>query len=814
MSRSTETWFGQSVPRKEDLPLVTGTGRYVADIDLPGTVDVAFVRSPLAHARVVSIDVEAAQSLPGVLAIYTAADIEGRVGPFTRFVDQEHTPPGLAAAVDPDIFPCAIEVLVGDVARYVGQALVAVVATDRYVAEDACDLVDVVYEELPVVTDVERALEAGAVQVHPTVPGNVQADFEVVAGDPDTALADAPHRRVFRVLTQRVTGHPMETRGVLATVDPVNGHLTVWSSTQVPYMVRTRIAEQLGLPEQEIRVVAPDVGGGFGPKVQVYPEEVLLAHLARELRVPVRWIEDRREHLMTTAHARDQLHFIDVAFDDDGHISAIDDSFLLDAGAYNPFSITCAYNTAAHIRGLFQVPHMRVRGRCVLTNKTFNVPYRGAGRPEGAFAMDRVVYEVARALGKDPLEVLRANLITPEQMPYSRGMPYRDGAEIVYDNGDFPAAFDELVERTGFTAHKARQREELAADDEASRLSRPRRGIGFATYVEGTGIGPFESGSVGLDSTGRVVVRAGSAPHGQSHDTVFSQIVADELGVRPEQVDFRAGDTSVLPYGVGTFASRSAVTAGSAVLRSARKLHLRMRELAGVVLGLDPEDLEVAEHEVRSIADPARRVGFAEVYRLAAPGPQARRPDHLEPGIVDSDFWVPPTVTFGFGLMAASVVVDPRTGFVELEKIWIIHDSGRIINPLVVEGQIQGGVVQGVGAALYEQIVHDPLGQPLTTTLMDYLLPTATEAPEIEQIHLQSVSARNPLGIKGVGEAGTIAPPAAVANAVVDAFAGDLDLDIFDLPLSPSKVFAAVFTARSHQEDPAPAVSAKERKAR
>lgn len=782
------SWFGQSVQRKEDIPLVTGVGRYVADIRVPGTLEVAFVRSPIAHGRICSVDTAAARQAEGVVAIFTAADIDGAVAPFTRFVDQEHTPPELQAAANPRILPCAIEVLAGDTVRYVGQAIAAVVATTRYLAEDAADLVDIDYEELPPVVDPEAAIEPGAPLLHEGIPRNTQASFQTHVGDVETACAAAAHTRTFRFRTQRQAASPMETRGILASYEDVTDEITVWTSTQVPYMVRTRIAEQLDLSEQQVRVIAPHVGGGFGPKVQVYPEEVLLPHLARALRRPVRWIEDRREHLLGTGQSRDQVHFIDVAFDTNGVITAIRDRFLLDCGAYNPFSITCAYNTAAHFRSLYKVPNFSVSGDCVLTNKTPNVPYRGAGRPEGAFAMDRVVHEVARALGLDTAAVIRRNLISPDQMPRPRGMPYRDGQEIIYDRGDFPAAFKQLLALANYQEHKQTQSE--------LRERGIRRGIGFGSYVEGTGIGPFESTLVRLDSRGRLVVAAGCTPHGQGHDTTISQIVADEFNVHPKDIIFRAGDTSLVPYGCGTFASRSAVTAGSSALRSAQRLRERIKDIASEMLEISSADLEVADGHVHVQGNANQRVDFRDIYASASPGPMARLPAGTDPGITESYYFVPPTVTFGYGLMAAIVDVDVETGFIDLQRLIIVHDCGRIINPTVVEGQIQGGVAQGVGAALYEDVVYDGNGQPLSTTFMDYLLPTSAETPEIVQTHVETRSDRNPLGVKGVGEAGTIPTPGAITNAVIDAV-GPLQIDISELPLSPAAVIDAIDHARA-----------------
>lgn len=776
-SGSPPQLVGERVSRKEDHRLVTGSGVFVADLSLPSMLDVAFLRSSEAHALIRSVDVQSALDHSGVHHVVTADDLEDVVKPFSRFVDQEHTPPGLEAAIHPVVKACDMEVLASDRVRHVGQAVAAVVADDRYLAEDAVELIDVDYEALPVVLDPELAVAKGAPLLHSSVSDNVQASFTVDVGDVDKVLRDAPHTLSLKVRTPRQAGSPIETRGVVASYDEVSEELTVWSSTQTPYMVRTRIAEQLGMAEQQIRVIAPDVGGGFGPKAQVYPEEIVVAYLAIDLGRPIRWIEDRRENLVAMAQSRDQVHWVEVGFDDQGVISALSDRFLMDSGAYNPFSITCAYNTAAHLRSVFQVPHYRCHGQCVLTNKTPNVPYRGAGRPEAAFAMDRTINAVARYLDEDPADILRRNLIPADQMPYPRGMPYRDGVEIVYDCGDFPAAFEQVLELVDYRSHRSEQA--------MLREQNIWRGIGFGTYVEGTGIGPFESGLVRLDSQGRIVVNAGSAPHGQSHDTTLSQVVADQFQVDIGAIKFRAGDTSLLPYGVGTFASRSAVNAGSAVLVAAQTLKQKILGVAAEVLEVSSDDLDMDHGEVfvRGVAQ--SRLSFRDIYVAASPGPMARLPAGAEPGTSERHYFVPPTVTFGAGFQAAVVEVDIETGFVEIKQMVVVHDCGRLINPLIVEGQIDGGVVQGIGAALFEELVYDEIGQPQTTTLMDYLLPTMAETPEIVQVHLDFVSDRNPLGVKGVGEAGVISPPSAIAGAVEDALK-PLDLEIYQIPLSPS----------------------------
>jgi carbon-monoxide dehydrogenase large subunit len=781
VSTMVEAWVGRSIPRKEDAPLVTGTGTYVADLDLPGTLEVAFVRSPLAHARIERLDPTPALAAPGVVAVFTGPAIRDRV---RRLVlEQEAAPPGLEVA-EPEIWPATIEILADEEVRYVGQPVAAVVADSRYHAEDGAELVAVEYEELPAVIDPEAARLPGAPVVYDDVPGNLQARYRIRVGEVEAAFAAAAHRLALRVRTQRLAASPMETRGVLASC--VGEQITLWSSTQIPHIVRDSVADAIGVPRWQVRVLIPHVGGGFGCKVQVYPEEVLLAHIARELKRPVRWIEDRQEHLVATAHARDQLHRVEAAFDDEGRITAVRDAFVLDSGVACPYPLSSAYNVASHFRSMYRIPNFAIDGECVLTHKMFNLPYRGAGRPEAAFVMDRLINEVARRLGLDPVEVVRRNLITDAEQPYDMGMPYRDGKPVVYDATGFSEAFEKAVELVGYEEHR-RTRDRL-------RDRGVRRGIGFGTYVEGTGVGPFESGEVQLDAQGRVVVSSGCAPHGQGLETTMSQVVADAFGMRPEEIVFRAGDTVLLPYGVGTFASRSAVTAGAAIVESAERLKRRIRAIAGELLETVPEDLEISAGEVRVKGVASRRVSLRDIYRAALPGPGARLPEGMDPGSAEVCYWVPPTVTWGYGVVAAVVEVDVETGVVAVRKLVVVHDCGRVINPLIVEGQLDGGLVQGVGATLYEHVVYGEDGQPRATTFMDYLLPTATEVPEIVQVHTESFSERNPLGVKGVGEAGTIAPPAAIANAIADAVA-PLPVRLDELPLSPAAVLAALEAA-------------------
>jgi aerobic carbon-monoxide dehydrogenase large subunit len=773
------TWVGQRVARKEDLPLVTGTGAYVPDFDLPGTLEVAFVRSPFAHARITGIDTSQALATPGVVAVFTGPDIRGRV--HSLVLDQEAAPPGLETA-EPEIHAATIEVLADGEVRHVGQAIAAVVADDRYHAEDGADLVRVDYEELPAAIDPEAARLPGAPLVFENVPNNVQARYRIRVGDADGTLGAAEHRLAMTVRSQRVMAAPMETRGVLATT--VGEETTVWSSTQIPWWVRNSIAAAIGVPQGQIRVRIPHMGGGFGLKVNVYPEEILVTYISRELQLPVRWVEDRAEHLVASGHARDQLHHVEAAYDGEGRVTAIRDRFVLDSGVACPYPLSSAYNVASHFRSMYRIPNFSIDGECVLTHKMFNLPYRGAGRPEAAFVMDRVLNAVAQELDLDPAEVIRRNLIPDEEQPFHMGMPYRDGHEVVYDATGFPAAFERLLELVGYDDHRRTQ--------DRLRSEGVRRGIGLSTYVEGTGVGPFESGQIQIDAEGRVVVHSGCAPHGQGLETTMSQVVADAFGVTPEAVVFKAGDTALMPFGAGTFASRSVVTAGAAIIESSNRLLKRIKGIAGEMLEAEPEDLEVTGGVVRARGVPGRSVTLKEIYRAASPGPGARLPEGTDAGTVDTFYWVPPTVTWGFGVVAAVVEVDSETGVVDLKKLVMLHDCGRIINPLIVEGQIEGGLVQGIGATLYEHVVYDEGGQPRATTFLDYLLPTSAEVPTIVQEHLAGLpSERNPLGVKGVGESGPISPPAAIANAIIDALR-PLRVELNELPLSPATVVAAI----------------------
>lgn len=781
------TQVGRRLSPRENRALVAGKGLYVSDLTMSGLVSVAFVRSPMARARIASIDTSAALALDGVVDVVTAEDLEGHVAPFRLM--HEAVPANIANSphVSVDLRGCNVPVLARGEVCHVGQGIAAVVAGDRATAEDAAELVAVEFEELLAVTSPEQALALDAGRVDPTNEDNLAARLHSEFGDVPGAFEKAPHRLCIRVRSSRVAASPMETRAVLAVATSGVEAVTIWSSTQVPYLVRAAVAQHLGMREEDVRVVAPDVGGGFGAKVHVYPEEILLGFLARRLGRPVRWVEDRQEHFVATAHGRDQDHRVEVAFDDGGLILAVRDHFVQDCGVGFPFPMSSAWNVVSHLQGLLRIPAMEIDGTCVLTNKAVNVPYRGSGRPESAFARDRTLSRIAREVGIDFREALRRNMLTLRDMPYRTGTIYRDGEDVVYDGCDMEAALGKL---DALLAEHVAARAAVGCAGEPS----VRRGIGLGTYTEGTGVGPFEGAAVSIDESGRLVVEAGGASQGQSHHTTLAQVVADEFGVDPDEVLVRNGDTSVLRYGVGTFASRTTILAGSAVLEAARKLRDRVLAVSSEMLEIDAGDLVLEHGAVSARGAPSRRLSLREVFAAASPGPRRVVAGSDAPGLKAESYFVPPTVTWSYGVVAAAVAVDVETGFVTVEKFFVVHDCGRIVNPLVVEGQVDGALLQGLGAALFEQVVYDASGTPLTTSFMDYLLPTSVESPENAKGHIEVPSERNPLGVKGIGESGIIAAPSAVANAVETAL-GELLVDpaaLDTIPLRPEAVLAAM----------------------
>jgi len=712
------------------------------------------------------------------MGVFTFNDLARWMRPLPTFGSP---PPGLAARVEFKLKHAPQYPLARDTARYVGEAVAVVLAESRYIAEDALDLIEVEYEPLPAVTDPKAGGRAGAPLVHPEWGDNVAVAFTHSVGDAEAAFRNAGVvvRERFRI--QRYVGMPLEPRGVIANHDRRDGTLTMWSSTQVVHFCQQGVAEALELPVHKVRVIAPDVGGGFGTKACGYAEEILIPLLARELGRPVKWMETRREHLMSAAHARDQLHEIEIAATREGTILAVRDRIWLDLGAYNSWGIVLPYNTVAHVLGPYRIRNLSVEFKAVVTNKTANAPYRGAGRPETVFAMDRILDCLARELRMDPADVRRRNMISAEEMPYDTGMTYRDGNPLVYDSGDFAEALEQALQASGYDRFRKEQAE--------LRARGVHRGIGISAYVEGTGIGPYEGASVKLDPSGRVIVATGACCQGQGHETSFAQIAADALGVPLDWVTIIGGDTDRIPFGIGTFASRSAVLAGNAITTASRKVRERVVEAAARLLEARPDDLEIEDGRVFVRGVPSSAIPLARVI-------QASLPTYAAPGVIEPTFEATayhhvPTVTYASAVHIAQVEVDPETGTVKLLRYVVAHDCGHVINPMIVDGQIHGGVAQGVGGGLFEEILYDQAGQLLTTTFMDYHIPVADELPPIETVHLEFPSPRNPLGIKGLGEGGAISPPAAIANAIEDALA-PFGIRITETPVTPRRLAALV----------------------
>lgn len=750
---------------------------YVGDVRLPNMLHAALVRSVHAHARIRDVDVQEALSLDGVVGVWTGREIEGRISPFPESF--EIHPARWLEGVKPVLQGPRPTALAQGKVHYVGEPVAIVVAEDRARAEDAVDAVAIDYEELPVVADPEESLRPDAPLVHEGSTSNVVFGFSIAKGNVDQALGAAPYRLSERFRHHRYCAAPLECRGVLAWVEPKTNILTVWSSTQMPHLVRRQIAAQLGLSEEGVRVIAPDIGGGFGPKVFAYPEEMLVPFLALELGRPVKWIEDRSEHFISTAHGRDQLHDVEMAFDETGRILALRDRFLLDNGAYNPMGLTDAYNTAAHIQGPYKIPNLSVTGTCVSTNKVPNAPYRGAGRPEAVFVMERSIDIIAARLGLDTATVRQRNLVQPEEMPYDAGILYRDGEPICYDSGNFPETLKRALEAADYDELRKRQRE--------ARKHGRYLGIGIGCYVEGTGVGSFEGAKVRIDSSGQLIIATGATGHGQGHETVYAQIAADLWGVSLDKVSLIEGDTASIPFGCGTFGSRSTVNVGSAIHGASMRLKENVRRLAAHILEANPDDLELDRGKVFIRGMPQRSISFAELARAAVPGWASKLPEEMEPGLEAIFYFVPPTVTWANATHVAVIEVDVQTGAIKLLDYTVAHDAGRLINPLLVDGQIHGGVAQGIGAALYEEIVYDPNCQMLSGSFVNYLLPGSMEVPSIKTVHLQSPSPLNPLGVKGLGEGGAIAPPAAIANALADALL-PLAARVNEIPLTPERV--------------------------
>lgn len=746
------SYIGARIERLEDERLLTGHGRYVDDITLPGQLEAAFLRSSHAHARIRSIDASAARALPGVHAVLLADDLGAPYA--TKRMGQLYPSPLLTQSITQ--YPLA-----RDEVNFVGQTIAIVVAQSRAIAEDALALIDVDFEPLPAVVDCRSALDPATPKVHQGTDSNLVGTLKADWGDIAAAFDNAPHRFRTTFLQHRGGCHAMETRGVIANDDPYNGGLTLYIASQTPYLVRRALAAYLETSENEVRVIAPDVGGGFGPKAGLYPEDVVVSLAARILKRPVKWIEDRREHFYATHTQRDQFWDLEVAADGDGTILGVRGEVILENGAFVPYGLLLPFTTINPLPGPYAIKNLSIELKVVFTNTTPNTPIRGAGRPNTAFAMERVIEAVARGLDLDPAEVRRRNFVPRDAFPYTTGHKLPNGRPIVYDSGDYQAALDKALEKAGYRAFRERQ---AALRGEGRHV-----GLGISSCNEDTGMGPYEGVTVRVETNGKVLVQTGAASQGQGHRTAFSQIVADVLAVPVEDVTYESADTGKFPLGVGTVASRVAVNAGTAAYSAALQVRDKAMRLAAQLMQTKPEDLEAAEGKIRIKGDPGRSVSLAELATRLAPMTGAPVPAGFTPSLEATSYDSAKGLCFAYGTNIAEVEVDVETGFVKLLRYVVVHDCGTMINPLIVEGQIVGGVVHGISNALFERLIYDSSGQPLVTNYGEYPMAIATEMPRIEIDHLVTPSPLNPLGIKGAGEGGTIPALAAIVNAIEDA---------------------------------------------
>jgi carbon-monoxide dehydrogenase large subunit len=762
--------FGNRVGRLEDLPLLTGRGKFVDDILFDDTLHAAFVRSPHAHAEIGKIDASAALPIDGVAAVFTAADfaphlkvdrlIVGLPSPSYR---QDRNRPVLAAAET----------------VHVGEPIAIVIAKDRYIAEDAAALVNVDYSPLPAVADARDALNGESPPVHLDAAHNLLAEFDIAYGETDAVFAKAPHVFKESLWQHRGAAHSIECRGTLARYDASADLLTVWSSTQTPHVARQLLCEILGRDEGQIRVITPDVGGGFGPKLIFYPEDAAVALASLLSGRPVKWIEDRREHFVASTQERDQYWDIEIAVDSDAHILGVRGNLIHEHGAYTARGVNLPYESAQTVTLPYEVPAYALNVKLALTNKVPVTPVRGAGQPQGAFAMERLLDRVARELKLDRAEVRRRNLIAAEKMPYKKPLKARGGMQVVLDSGDYPKCQQMVLDASGWDGFAERQ-------TKARREGR-HIGLGLANFVKGTGRGPFEPVTVRIGASGKIQVLSGAAAMGQGTKTMLAQIVSDQLGGDMENISIVAGDTAAISMGIGGFNSRQAVMAGSSAHLAALKVREKALIVASQMLSTPVSELEIDGGAVRTRESPPRSVALGDIARALGGSPGFSLPQGVTPGLEATECFVCDEMAYANGAAVAEVEVDAETGAVSVTKVWIAHDCGRAINPMLVDGQIVGGVIHGVGNALFEWMGFDDNCQPVTTTLADYLLVTAPEAPPVEVLHVESPSPLNPIGVKGAGECGVLPMAPAIVSAIEDALS-PFKVRIAQAPIHPTKI--------------------------
>ncbi len=769
---------GTPVKRREDPRLITGQATYVDDIKLTGMYHMAVLRSPYGHARINSIDFAAARKLPGVVAVYTAEDLKGVVGSVPVAVPVGHIAEGMGIR----------GALAEGKVRFYGDPVAVVIASDRYIARDARDMIEVDYEPLPAAIDIEKAMLPDSPLLYEEFGTNV-----ALSNHPDSTEIDAVFAQTVadggftfkaRFMNQRVAPMPMETRGVVAQFTKSDKKLTVWSSSQIPHLLRNLLASQLGLPQHQVHVIVPEVGGGFGCKLNVYPEEMVASFAAMKLGRPVKWIEDRSENLATTVHGRDQLDYVEVASTKEGKVMAVKILGISDLGAYSQIFtdvIMIAFGFPVSC-GSYDIPHMQLGFDLVFTNKVPTDAYRGAGRPEATYLIERVMDLVARETGIDPAEVRRRNFIQPDQFPY------KSAAGAVYDTGNYEPALDKAMEMIGYK--ELREEQKRRRDNGSQELL----GIGVSSYIEICGFGPKGSAPVGLyesarmrvEQSGTVMVYTGSSPHGQGEETTFAQIVADDYGIPLEQVIILHGDTDSTPEGRGTYGSRTTAVGGSAVYTAAQRLKEKMKLISSFMLEASVDDISLEDGKFSVSGSPQKSVSFNDVA-LTANLSNTLHPS-IEPGLETTVFWEPEACVFPFGSHICVAEVDRDTGESRIIRYVAVDDCGRQLNPLIIEGQVHGGIAQGVGQAMFEGVEYDEEGQLLTGSLMDYAMPYAHKLPHYELGSTITLTPVNPLGVKGIGEAGTIGSTPAVAAAIADA----LNVAHIDMPFKPEKLWKII----------------------
>lgn len=777
---ATETMFGRALKRREDPRLITGRGQYVDDVRLAGVQRVVFVRSPHAHAKIVSIDTSAAAAHPGVTKVYTGKDLPAIPVPCGVNLpnSNQKTPPYMMIATDR--------------VRHTGEIVAAVVAQDYATARDAAELIEVEYETLPVVVDAEQAIQDGAPQLYDGIANNITFDWKLGGGDVDAAFAGADTVIKQRLVNQRLIPNPMEPRACAGRFDRGTGELTIWDTDQNPHIIRLLICMLTGLAESKVRVIAPDVGGGFGAKIFLYAEQLLITTIAQELDTPVKWVETRSENYVATTHGRDHVTYAEMAFKKDGKLLGLKVKTYANMGAFMtafaPLVPTFLYGTL--LSGVYDLPALQCEVTGVLTNTMAVDAYRGAGRPEASYLLERMMDLGAAELGIDPAEIRRRNFIKGE-------FPHTVVTGMSYDSGDYEGNLDKALAQFGYADWRAKQAE--------ARQNGKYLGIGLACYIEACGIAPskaigmmgggvglWESSTIRVHPTGKISVFTGSHSHGQGHETTFAQLVADKLQVPIENIEIIHGDTGQVQFGMGTYGSRSLAVGGTAIFRTADKLIEKGKKVAAHLLEANEADIEYKNgaFSVRGSAD--RSKAFGEVVLAAYLA--HNYPADLEPGFEAQTFHDPSNFTFPAGTYMAVVEVDAETGLVTPLQFYCMDDCGNVLNPLIAEGQVHGGVAQGIGQALYEYAVYDENGQLISGTMMDYAVPKASQVPPIVTDFAGVPSPSNPMGVKGIGEAGTIGSAPAIANAVMDALAS-MGVRHVDLPLTPERVWKAIHQA-------------------